>query len=284
MAQTTKCQNISRTDVGNGQQKQFTTPLPYIYQTAICVYLWKLNNTSGLYEWVKQVDPDNYTFVNEGTIEFVTAPPAPPSGVTANIKIVRLTDVNEQIAVFQPGSAIRARDLNDNFDQLIFAAQESACGLDQLEETVNDNNISITELQQNVATNTSNIASNTNAISALDERVTTNETDIAALQAGGGGGGDYTLPKASATVLGGIKVGGGLAINSDGVLAATGGGGGGGAVNSVNGQQGDVLLTASDVGALPDTTTAADIGALPDTTPLNFIPLNDWSSLPQVTA
>ena len=31
-------------------------------------------------------------------------------------------------------------------------------------------------------------------------------------------------------------------------------GGGGGAVNSVNGQTGDVVLTASDVGALPDTT------------------------------
>ena len=240
MAQTTKCQDISRTDVGNGTQKQFTTPLPYIYQTAICVYLWELN--SGTYEWVKQVDPDNYTFVNVGTIEFVTAPPTPPTGVTANIKIVRLTTVNEPIAVFEPGSAIRARDLNDNFDQLIFAAQESACGLDQLEETVNGNDITITD-----------------AISALDVRVTTNETDIAALQAGGS---DYTLPKASATVLGGIKVGSGLAINSDGVLAATGGGGGGGAVNSVNGLQGDVILSASDVGALP---------------------LNDWSSLPTVT-
>jgi hypothetical protein len=257
MAQTTKCQDISRTDVGNGTQKQFTTPLPYIYQTAICVYLWELN--SGTYEWVKQVDPDNYTFVNVGTIEFVTAPPTPPTGVTANIKIVRLTNVNEPIAVFEPGSAIRARDLNDNFEQLIFAAQESACGLDQFEETVNGNDITITELQQNVATNTSNIASNTNAISALDVRVTTNETDIAALQAAGS---EYTLPKASATVLGGIKVGSGLAINSDGVLAATGGGGGGGAVNSVNGLQGDVILSASDVGALP---------------------LNDWSSLPTVT-
>ena len=34
----------------------------------------------------------------------------------------------------------------------------------------------------------------------------------------------------------------------------TGGGGGGGAVNSVNGQIGDVVLDAEDVGALPDTT------------------------------
>jgi hypothetical protein len=38
------------------------------------------------------------------------------------------------------------------------------------------------------------------------------------------GGGSYTLPTASASVLGGIKVGSGLAIAS-GVLSTTGGGG-----------------------------------------------------------
>ena len=38
---------------------------------------------------------------------------------------------------------------------------------------------------------------------------------------GGGGGGSYTLPKASASTLGGIKVGSGLTI-TDGVLSADG--------------------------------------------------------------
>jgi hypothetical protein len=37
-------------------------------------------------------------------------------------------------------------------------------------------------------------------------------------------GGTYTLPTASATVLGGVKVGSGLAIDGSGVLSATGGG------------------------------------------------------------
>lgn len=65
------------------------------------------------------------------------------------------------------------------------------------------------------------------------------------------------------------------------------GGFGGGAVDSVNGQTGDVVLAAGDVGALPDTytppaapvqsvngstgavtLTAADVGALPDDTEL----------------
>lgn len=38
--------------------------------------------------------------------------------------------------------------------------------------------------------------------------------------------GDYELPAATATTLGGIKVGDGLAVESDGTLSASGGGGG----------------------------------------------------------
>ena len=46
---------------------------------------------------------------------------------------------------------------------------------------------------------------------------------------GSGGGGSYTLPIASATVLGGVKVGTGLSIDPQtGVLSSSGGGGGGG--------------------------------------------------------
>ena len=41
-----------------------------------------------------------------------------------------------------------------------------------------------------------------------------------------GGGGTYTLPIATASTLGGIKVGDGLEINENGVLSVTGGGGG----------------------------------------------------------
>lgn len=40
----------------------------------------------------------------------------------------------------------------------------------------------------------------------------------------GGGGGSYTLPAATASTLGGIKVGPGLSVEADGTLSATGGG------------------------------------------------------------
>jgi hypothetical protein len=53
---------------------------------------------------------------------------------------------------------------------------------------------------------------------------TWNGSAWAAATPSGGGGGSYTLPTATSSVLGGIKVGSGLTI-TDGVLAATGGGG-----------------------------------------------------------
>jgi hypothetical protein len=56
-----------------------------------------------------------------------------------------------------------------------------------------------------------------------------------------GSTGTYVLPTASASTLGGIKVGNGLSIDGSGVLSATGGGGGG----SVNGVRGNAPLYAS---------------------------------------
>lgn len=57
--------------------------------------------------------------------------------------------------------------------------------------------------------------------------------------------------------------------------------GGGGAVDSVNGQTGAVVLDASDVGALPDTTTAADLGAY--VKPSGGIPKTDLASAVQTS-
>ena len=55
----------------------------------------------------------------------------------------------------------------------------------------------------------------------------------------------------------------------------------GGAVDSVNGQTGTVVLDASDVGALPDTTTAADLGAY--VKPSGGIPKADLASAVQTS-
>ena len=57
--------------------------------------------------------------------------------------------------------------------------------------------------------------------------------------------------------------------------------GGGGAVDSVNGKTGTVVLDASDVGALPDTTTASDLGAY--VKPTGGIPKEDLASAVQTS-
>ena len=44
---------------------------------------------------------------------------------------------------------------------------------------------------------------------------------------GGGGGGSYTLPTATASRLGGVKIGSGINVSEDGTISASGGGGGG---------------------------------------------------------
>ena len=61
-----------------------------------------------------------YSLANSTTIEFNTAP-----AVGAAIRIYRNTTVNDPKATFFPGSAIRAQDLNDNFEQILFVTQEA---------------------------------------------------------------------------------------------------------------------------------------------------------------
>ena len=53
-----------------------------------------------------------------------------------------------------------------------------------------------------------------------------NQTGPGEINLDAGGGSSYTLPPATAGTLGGIKVGTGLSVLSDGTLSATGGGGG----------------------------------------------------------
>ena len=58
---------------------------------------------------------------------------------------------------------------------------------------------------------------------------------------------EFTVPMASTTTLGGVKVGSGLSIDGNGILSASG------AVSSVNGKTGAVTLSADDVNAYSKT-------------------------------
>ena len=103
------------TYVGDGSTVLFSFTFPYIEVRDVYVSL----------DGVDQTLLTEYSFANATTIEFVTAP-----AVDAAIRIYRKTD-NEAIkSVFYPGSAIRARDLNDNFTQNLYVTQEAVFGSD----------------------------------------------------------------------------------------------------------------------------------------------------------
>ena len=114
---------------GTGSETLFTFPFEYIKQADVYVHIFNEETDT----WVEANDPAwlgeyEWTFANATTIEFTTAPQPPVRLETeANIRISRCTDIDPMIAQFNPGSAIRARDLNDNFEQLQLAIQEGRC-------------------------------------------------------------------------------------------------------------------------------------------------------------
>lgn len=85
---------------------QFAFNFQYIKDTDVKVSIDGVNTTA-------------YTLVNATTIEFVSAP-----AVNAAIRIYRDTDTTELNSTFFAGSAVRASDLNENFQQALFAVQE----------------------------------------------------------------------------------------------------------------------------------------------------------------
>ncbi|WP_292755044.1 phage tail fiber protein [Methylophaga sp. UBA4502] len=78
-----------------------------------------------------------YTLANATQISFVTAP-----ATGAVIRIFRETAADDLAAVFYPGSAIRAKDLNDNFTQNLYVTQESERDVDE-SKTISDNAVTI---------------------------------------------------------------------------------------------------------------------------------------------
>jgi hypothetical protein len=100
----------SDTHPGNGSNKLFSITFPYLDTSDIDVYL---NGTL-------QTITTHYTFANATTVEFVAAP---ANG--AVILLDRNTNDSDASATFFPGSSIKAADLNDNFKQVLFLAQET---------------------------------------------------------------------------------------------------------------------------------------------------------------
>ena len=93
---------------GDGIQTSYTFSFPYIKKEDVKVTLDEIGTT-------------DFT-INDNTptqIDFNTAP-----GNNVAIRIFRETDTTATSSTFFPGSAIRAQDLNRNFEQSLFIGQE----------------------------------------------------------------------------------------------------------------------------------------------------------------
>ena len=95
------------TYTGNGSTVLFSFTFPYLETTDIKVSLNGVSTTA-------------YTLANATTVQLNSAP---ANGVA--IKIYRETDDSSLNAQFNPGSSIRAQDLNNNFTQGLYIAQET---------------------------------------------------------------------------------------------------------------------------------------------------------------
>jgi hypothetical protein len=129
------CADVQTIQAGNGAKTQFSFDFPYIFKSEIKVSFW--NATTKEWDDKAQNDatyPWQVTDANPTIVEFTgTAPPAPAVPVDPgesavdNVRIRRVTNIDDIRALFNPGSAIRSDDLNRNFEQLRYAIQESNC-------------------------------------------------------------------------------------------------------------------------------------------------------------
>ena len=93
---------------GNGSTTNYSFTFPYLAQTDVGV---KINGTTQA--------TTTYSFANATTISMNSAP---ANGAT--VIIFRNTNNDAKKATFYPGSAIKAEDLNNDFDQILYTAQE----------------------------------------------------------------------------------------------------------------------------------------------------------------
>jgi len=180
------CDLTEKLAIGDGSTLQFPFQFKYQNESDISVALYD----NSIEQWVDQ-PRDTWTLNTLTTVLFDTAPPA---SATANVKIYRITDITDLEAEFFPGSAIRAEDLNNNFQQLQYAIQEVDCNssgneviiddlqdqIDQNAQDISDLDDSVTQNESDIADNAANISTNADNIAINAGNISQNTSDIAA--------------------------------------------------------------------------------------------------------
>jgi len=99
------------TYTASGSNALYSFTFPYIDTTDIKVSL----------DGVVKTISTHYTLASATQVQFNTAP---TNGQA--VRIYRETNTNQKKSTFFSGSSVRAQDLNDNFDQTLYATQEAS--------------------------------------------------------------------------------------------------------------------------------------------------------------
>ena len=148
------------TYTANGTNRLFAFTFPYFFPADIKVQLNGVNTTA-------------YTFANATTVEMNTAP---ASGV--KVSIYRDTNSDQMNSEFYPGSAIRAQDLNDNYNQVLYVVQENETLADETNAT---SQLALTTA--NTATTTANAATSTSNVAISQSTAAVNTANTASANA-----------------------------------------------------------------------------------------------------
>ena len=119
---TSPCDQVQIKYKGDGVLKLFTFPFTYLSKNDVRVSFWDDQTKD-----YADIADTKWSFANATTVEFVDAPPVPSATDVFNVRIYRVTDISRMERQFYPGSAIRAEDLNEDFDQLRLAIEEGRC-------------------------------------------------------------------------------------------------------------------------------------------------------------
>ena len=118
------CDSVSIKYFADGVTRRFSFPFTYMDPDDVKAFTYNYKRE----EWVDR--SSQFIFQTPTEIEFTFTPTA-SQGDQPNVWIARSTDLEQMLKSFYPGSAIRAQDLNDNFDQLRLAVQEGRCSVEE---------------------------------------------------------------------------------------------------------------------------------------------------------
>lgn len=204
---------ISNTYVGDGSTVLYSFTFPYIKIADVLVQLDEVLTTE-------------YVFANATTIQFNVA----PVDGTA-ITIYRSTDNSDLRAVFFPGSAIRARDLNDNFTQSLYVVQEATLNVDDANDastealelaTIADANATQALAESSTASSAASSAAASASQAQSDASQAQSDASVAQIAATEAAEDAQEVADAVDEILGAIGEGAVISVNGQGGIVSLG--------------------------------------------------------------